>query len=93
MVTLGILRWRCTFRLEPGHPGSVRNHLLPPLLGFISFVSRGKVGVILGVDALSGIWVRVLPSGPRPWRYPGGRGFGCVGRSFEGGEGVGARDW
>ena len=41
----------------------------------------GRVGVVLGQGAPSGIWVHAMPAGPRPWRYPGGRGFGFVGRS------------
>ena len=57
----------------------------------------GRVGVVLGQGAPSGIWVRALPSGLRPWRYPGGRGFGFVGRSIgrsvieRGGEGAASR--
>ena len=36
--------------------------------------SRGRVGVVIGEGAPSGIWVHALLSGHRPWRYPDARG-------------------
>ena len=51
----------------------------PP--GSYGLFSRGQVDIVIGEGALSGIRVRGLPLGPWSWRYPGGRGFRCVGWS------------
>ena len=71
----------------------------PVLSPSINYRPCGRVGIVIGQRAPSGIWVRTLPSGPWSWRYTGGRGFGFVGRQIgrsvirRRGEGAASRAW